>query len=144
MGRQGQAVVAAVADGSLDDAGGPALEEAADDGPVHRNEVLLVGRVSGEPVERVMPSGDIVLGFRLAVRRDPASRSSAGGRVVADGLECAAWRAGLRRTIATWKVGDVVQVSGALHRRVRREDGQTTSRYEIEVSAARRVRRANR
>lgn len=143
MGRQAQAVVDAVAEGNPDDATGPALEEDADDGPAHRNEVLLVGRVSAEPMERVMPSGDVVLGFRLAVRRDPSSRSS-GGRVVADGLECAAWRAGLRRTIATWKVGDVVQVSGSLHRRVRREDGQTTSRYEIEVSAARRLRRVNR
>ncbi|MGN6244110.1 MAG: single-stranded DNA-binding protein [Motilibacteraceae bacterium] len=142
MGRQGQAVAATVEEGALEDAALPGVEE-ADDGPAHRNEVLLVGRVSGEPVERAMPSGDVVLGFRLAVRRDPASRSSA-GRVVADGLECAAWRAGLRRNIATWKVGDVVQVSGALHRRVRREDGQTTSRYEIEVSAARRLRRVTR
>ena len=119
-------------------------EAAGEDGPPHRNEVLLVGRVAAEPTERAMPSGDVVLGFRLAVRRDPSSRSSPAGRVVADGLECAAWRPGLRRTIATWKVGDVVQVSGSLHRRVRREDGQTTSRYEIEVGSARRLRRIAR
>ena len=37
--------------------------------PPDLNEVRLVGRVSGEPAERVLPSGDPIVTFRVVVRR---------------------------------------------------------------------------
>ncbi|MGH8776978.1 MAG: single-stranded DNA-binding protein [Jiangellaceae bacterium] len=106
----------------------------------HRNEVHLVGRVSAEPVLASLPSGDSVVTVRVVVERErpPAGR---GARRQVDTLACAAWPANLRRTVLRWSAGDVVEVEGALRRRFWRADGVPQSRYEIEVSAARRLAR---
>ena len=74
------------------------------------NEVRLVGRVSQQPEERVLPSGDSVWTFRVVVPRPPgASRS----RQQVDALECAVWSGRARRSVATWAVDDLVEVTGA-------------------------------
>ena len=103
------------------------------------NQVRLVGRLSAEPEERTLPSGDRVVTFRLVVQRDPAaSRSGRGQRV--DTLDCAAWSGRARRTVSAWQPGAVVEVEGALRRRFRRTPAGPTSRVEVEVRAARRHR----
>lgn len=101
------------------------------------NEVRLVGRVSGPPEERVLPSGDAVWTFRVVVPRPPG-----GTRGVVDALECAAWSARTRRSVASWRVDDVVEVSGAVRRRFYRGASGAVSRVEIEVASGRLIRRA--
>lgn len=115
-------------------------KDPTDDGGVeHVNEVRLVGRVSQAPRERVLPSGDAVWTLRLAVTRSgDASRS----KQTVDALECAVWAARPRRSVASWRVGDVVEVAGAVRRRFFRAGGSAASRTEIEVRSARVIRRS--
>ncbi|QZY30570.1 single-stranded DNA-binding protein [Nocardioides coralli] len=101
------------------------------------NQVRLVGRVSGEPEERRLPSGDRVWAFRVVVAREQPH-----GRQRVDALECAAWSGRTQRSVARWSPGDLVEVEGALRRRFYRTGGGTQSRVEVEVAAARIIRRA--
>lgn len=104
----------------------------------HRNEVLLVGRVSGDVTTLELPSGDVLARWRLVVDR----RDSAPGRATIDTLDCATTRPGVRRTVDAWAPGDVVEVTGAIRRRFWRAPAGATSRVEVEVSRGRRLRRA--
>jgi single-strand DNA-binding protein len=103
------------------------------------NEVRLVGRVSQPPEERVLPSGDSVWSFRVVVPR-PESRS--GPRTQVDAVDCCVWSGRVRRSVAGWRVDDVVEVSGAIRRRFFRTSQGAASRFEVEVSAGRVIRRA--
>ena len=103
------------------------------------NEVRLVGRVSQDPEERVLPSGDSVWTFRVVVPRD---RAGARSRQSVDAIECAAWSAKARRSAGSWAADDVVEVVGALHRRFFRAGGAVASRVEVEMSSGRIIRRA--
>lgn len=101
--------------------------------PQHRNEVVVVGRLTGEPEPRTLPSGDEITAWRIVVDREGDGH---------DTLDCTAWTARLRRSAAGWGPGDVVEVEGALRRRFwRAPGGAPTSRYDIEVHAARRLAR---
>jgi single-strand DNA-binding protein len=102
------------------------------DGPI--NEVRLRGRLSGEPVERALPSGDVVVTFRLVVDRPE------GGGVRVDTLDCAAFRADARRRVLGAAHGDVIEVGGALRRRFFRSGVGSASRYEVEVRTVARSR----
>lgn len=113
-----------------------------DEGLRPRNEVLLVGRVSAAPEERTLPSGDVLLSWRVVVDRAPSNRAAAPRAVTVDVVDCVAWAAGPRRTAGSWALGDVVQVEGALRRRFWRAPGGAASRYEVEVLTGRRLRRA--
>ena len=103
------------------------------------NEVRLVGRVSQDPEERVLPSGDSLWTFRLVVARTGDRGES---RQTVDVLDCAVWGGRVLRSIARWKAGDVVEVGGAVRRRFFRGAGGTASRVEVEVSTGRLIRRA--
>ena len=105
------------------------------------NEVRLVGRISAAPEERVLPSGDSVWTFRIVVPR-PAEDRGGGSRRTVDALECAVWAGRVRRSVAAWAVDDVVEVSGSLRRRFFRAGGAAASRFEVEVSRGRLIRRA--
>jgi len=113
-----------------------AVEPVVDD----RNEVVLRGRVSQDPERRELPSGDEVWVFRLVVRRDQAARGVR--RTTVDALECAAFAARPRRSVAGWSAGDVVEVEGALRRRFYRGAGGAASVTEVEVARGRVIRRA--
>ena len=113
--------------------------ESVDDGVAACNEVRLVGRVSGAPEERVLPSGTTLWTFRIVVSR-PVPRE--GTRQSVDVLDCAVWGGRVRRSVASWADGDHVEVTGAVRRRFFRAGGGTASRVEIEVSGGRLVRRA--
>jgi single-strand DNA-binding protein len=104
----------------------------------HRNEVLLVGRLSAAPEVRVLPSGDEITTWRLVVARDEV----ADGRAGQDTLDCTAWSARARKAAAAWQAGDVVEVEGALRRRFWKTPASLASRCEIEVSRGRRVAKA--
>lgn len=103
------------------------------------NEVLLVGRVSADAKEVPLPSGDVIVTFRLAVPRPPRP----GARTMSDAIDCVVWRSGPRRAAMGWQVGDVVRVSGALRRRFWRGPVGPASRFELEVDQARRLERAS-
>lgn len=108
-----------------------------------RNEVRLVGRLGADPLPVDLPSGDTKVAFRLTVARPPGRRLPSGRRTAAvDSLPCAAWDARVRRMVLRWSAGDVVEVSGALHRRWRNDQGSASSAFEVRVDTARRLRRA--
>lgn len=105
------------------------------------NEVRLVGRLSQQPEERVLPSGDTVWTFRVVVTRPP---DNARGRQTVDALECVAWTARARRSVAVWAAEDVVEVVGSLRRRFYRSSAAVGSRVEVEMASGRLIRRAAR
>ena len=103
------------------------------------NEVRLVGRISVQPEERVLPSGDAMWSFRVVV---PRAEGEVRLRQTVDALDCAAWSARSRRSVAGWNVDDVVEVRGAVRRRFFTTAGGAASRFEIEMSRGRVIRRA--
>jgi single-strand DNA-binding protein len=105
------------------------------------NEVKLVGEISRAPEARVLPSGDALVSFRVLVARETGKP---GRRPGSDWVDCAVWPARLRRSVARWELGDRVEVSGALRRRVYRAGGGPVALVEIEVVAARRLRAGDR
>jgi single-strand DNA-binding protein len=102
--------------------------------PDHKNEVLVVGRLSATAEARVLPSGDEVVSWRLVVER-PATAPRPG----IDAIDCVAFSARLRRAAVRWQPGDVIEVEGALRRRFWRAGTSTASRFEVEASRAARV-----
>jgi single-strand DNA-binding protein len=109
---------------------------------VRCNQVTLVGRLAASPVERTMPSGDLLVDFRVIVDRPELRRTGDRSRARIDTIDCVAWTSRLRRQVGAWDAGDIVEVTGSLRRRFwRSASGAAASRYEIEVDQARKVRR---
>ena len=122
------------------------------------NEVHLSGRVSGTPQEKTLPSGDVVVLFRLVVRRPTARRtgSAAGAKgtrpqgastkgaatkgAVVDTLDVACWTARSRKAALRLQDGDAAEVTGSLHRRFFRAAGAAASRYEVAAAKVSRAR----
>lgn len=107
-----------------------------------RNEVLLVGRLSIAPQERELPSGDVIVTFRVVVDRPPARKGEPASRVTVDSLDCVVRTAATRRVVQSWEPGDIVEVEGGLRRRFFRGAGGLGSRYEVEAARVRRVAKA--
>jgi single-strand DNA-binding protein len=112
------------------------------DAPVARNEVCLTGRLGAAPDKRALPSGDVLVSFRVVVGRPPPGRGARERAPTVDTIECAAWRGDVRRIVLGWSPGDVVEVTGALRRRFWRGGAGTASRTEVEVLRAKRVAKA--
>jgi single-strand DNA-binding protein len=115
-----------------------ALAEAVpgeDHGLVGVNEVRLVGRVSGSPESKELPSGDIVVQLRVVVGRPPSER-----KTQVDTIDVSCWTAAARRAALRQHDGDLVEVSGALRRRFFRAGATTQSRYDVEAVTVRRHR----
>lgn len=106
-----------------------------------RNDVVLAGRLSAPPEERALPSGDVLVSFRVVVGRPPETRTRSRAPAI-DTIDCVAWTAGLRRTVLAWTAGDSVEITGALRRRFWRAGGGAASRTEVEVLRARRLAKA--
>jgi single-strand DNA-binding protein len=105
------------------------------------NEVLLRGRVSGDPQERELPSGSVLVSFRLVVARERTPMTAA-SKPSSDWVECTAWGARVRRQAGGWAVGDRVEVRGALRRRYFRAGDLSRTSVEVEMLGGRLVRRA--
>ncbi len=95
------------------------------------NEVLLRGRVSGEPLEKELPSGDHVVEFRIVIPRKT--------REGVDTLDIAAWNSKARRTGLSLKTDEWVEISGAIRRRFWQAPSGVASRWQIEASAISRI-----
>lgn len=104
------------------------------------NLVTLRGRVVGVPLERELPSGDRIITFRLSMPRERTAMT-AGSRQATDWVDCVAWTARVRRTVAASLPGDTVNVEGALRRRFYRTPGGATTRLEVEALRVRRLAR---
>ena len=102
------------------------------------NVVQVQGRLSREPEEKVLPSGDTVWSFRVVVPRGEETRKPG-----VDWVDCAVWSGRLRRTVRSWSAGDIVEIHGALRRRFFRVAGAPVSVVEIEASSGRLIRRAD-
>src|SRR5262249_4540467 len=103
------------------------------------NQVFLRGRLADLPVEKELPSGDVLVLFRLTVPRP------AGERVRVDSIECVTSRPRPRRTLANIAPGSELEVEGSLRRRFWRAPSGPASRYAVDVTGVRvnrRVRRA--
>ena len=107
----------------------------------HCNEVHLVGRLAADPVRRELPSGDVLVQFRVVVERGPEVRSAGRRSPTVDTIDCSAWRKGVQRSVSGCLPGDLVEVDGALRRRFWRSPGGPASRSEVEALRVRRVRR---
>ena len=107
------------------------------------NEVVWRGRVSTAPELRQLPSGTSIVTLRISVARaeTPMTKGSKQG---ADWVDCTAWGAQQRRRVSTWRAGDLVEVRGALRRRVTRGGSAPAMRLEVEVLTGRLVARADR
>jgi len=105
------------------------------------NEVVLRGRVSGAPLERELPSGSVLVAFRLVLARE-RTPMTAGSKVVSDWVECSAWGARVRKQAASWHEGDHVEVRGSLRRRFFGAGEGSRSTVEVEMLGGRLVRRA--
>jgi len=98
------------------------------------NEVRLVGRVSGDPTSRDLPSGDTVVQLRVVVRRTGPQRAGARTTALVDTVDVACWGKGVQRRASRLRDGDVIEVTGALRRRFWRSPGGAASRYEVEAA----------
>lgn len=101
------------------------------------NEVRLVGRVSGTPEERDLPSGDVVVQLRVVV---PRPDGTAGASV--DTIDVACWSGRTRQVARRLQAGDHAEVTGALRRRFYRAGAATVSRYEVQAHSLRRAKAA--
>jgi single-strand DNA-binding protein len=95
------------------------------------NDVLLRGRVSQEAVEKVLPSGDKVVEFRLIVSRD----KQAG----VDTLDIGSWSAKSRRTALSLVPDEWVEISGSIHRRFWSSPSGLASRWQVEAAEISRI-----
>ncbi len=113
-----------------------------------KNVVHIVGRLGAAAAAKELPSGDVVVSFRVVMRRTRRTRARSTGDAPGigaqvDTIDCAAWRADVRKAVSGWEPGDVVEVEGALRRRFWRDPARgATSRVEVEVARAKRLRRA--
>lgn len=108
----------------------------------HRNEVILVGRLASAPEQRELPSGDVLVSWRLVVDRPAVVRSDGRRGPTVDALDCVTWRKAVARTTLTWQVGETIEITGALRRRFWRSERGPVSRTEVDVLRARRIRRS--
>lgn len=110
-----------------------------------RNEVALSGRLSAAAQERVLPSGDALVTFRIVVPRLDATTHTAGrtgerrpGQV--DTIDVVCWSARTRRTALRLGAGAGIDVEGSLRRRFFGTAEGRQSRYEVEARTLRRAR----
>jgi single-strand DNA-binding protein len=123
-------------------AGAPGRPTATLDGMsvavIDRNNVVLRGRLSAPAELRTLPSGDVLVSFRLTVRRPkPRERGPS-----VDVLPCVTFDRSLQRRAAAWQPGDIVEVEGALQRRFWRTGSGTASMCEVNCRKGRKLPRS--
>jgi single-strand DNA-binding protein len=97
----------------------------------YENEVRLVGRSSGQALEKELPSGDKVVEMRIVIARD--------NRDGYDTLDIALWSASLRKRALSLKDDEWIEVVGALRRRFWKTGNVVASRWQVEGRELTRV-----
>lgn len=95
------------------------------------NDVLLRGRVSSLAIEKELPSGDKVTEFRIVIARSDEEGF--------DTIDISAWSSKLRRTAASLKSDQWIEVSGSIKRRFWRGATGLASRWQIDASEISRL-----
>jgi single-strand DNA-binding protein len=95
------------------------------------NDVMLRGRVSDIATEKILPSGDKVVEFRLIVTRFELSG--------VDTLDIAAWSAKSRRSALSLKPDEWIEISGAIHRRFWKAPTGLASRWQVAAAEISRI-----
>jgi len=95
-----------------------------------KNEVFLVGRVTSLAVEKLLPSGDRVVEFRVVIGR----AKSRGSKKEVDSLDIAAWSSRTRKAALSLKIDTWVGITGAVRRRFWRAPTGLASRWQVEAS----------
>lgn len=98
---------------------------------VSENLVFLVGRVSGEVVEKELPSGDRVAEFRVVVARDD--------REGFDTFDIAVWKSVLRKRALSLDTDEWLEIKGVLRRRFWRNGQAVASRWQVEGREIKRI-----
>jgi single-strand DNA-binding protein len=114
-----------------------AAEQVASDADL--NEVRLVGRVSGRPERRTLPSGDELVSFRVVVRRPGTGVDTfdvAVGPAPPSGVRARGSQVGRRLLAAAERIGrgDRVELTGTLRRRWWGSGGARQSRVEVRAA----------
>ena len=102
---------------------------------IPRNEVSIEGRVSSLPIEKQLPSGDLVVEFRIVIDR----KVSRGKKREVDTLDIAVWLAKPRKSARSLKIDDWVAVEGAVRRRFWKAPSGLASRWQVEANHLRRL-----
>jgi single-strand DNA-binding protein len=127
----------------LTDQGPDQLTDDQDRSDLDHNEVRLVGRVSGRPERRTLPSGDELVALRVVVRRPGPGVDTldvAIGPAPPAGARPRAGQVGRRLLAAAdrFEDGERIEVSGSLRRRWWGSGGARQSRVEVRAAALRR------
>jgi single-strand DNA-binding protein len=125
----------------MEDNTGP--QSAQEEGGLAANVVRIRGRLGADPTERLLPSGAVIVSFRVVITRE-ATVMTRGSRQKSDWVDCSAWSSPTRRKSSSWRSGDVVEVEGSLRRRHYRAGDTSGSRVEVEMLGGRRLERAAR
>jgi single-strand DNA-binding protein len=94
------------------------------------NDVALRGWVTTIASERELPSGDLVVQFRIAITRPE------GG---VDTIDLESWSAKTRRTASSLKDGEWIEVSGSIRRRFWKSGAGLASRWQVVTAEIKRL-----
>ena len=97
----------------------------------YRNRVELVGRISSPAEEKTLPSGDVLVEFRMIIDRDD--------REGVDTLDVATWKASLRKRALNLEAEQWIGVKGVLRRRFWKTSTGVASRWQVEAREITRV-----
>jgi single-strand DNA-binding protein len=96
------------------------------------NEVAIIGRLSGSPIEKDLPSGDKVVELRIVVGRD--KKSMLKSKVSVDTIDVAVWGARNRKMVLKFDQNSWIEVKGSIRRRFWHSPGGLASRWQVEAS----------
>ena len=94
------------------------------------NDVALRGWVTTVATERELPSGDVVVQFRIAITRPE------GG---VDTIDLESWSAKTRRSALSLKDGEWVEIQGAIRRRFWKSGQGLASRWQVITNEIKRI-----
>jgi len=106
-------------------------KRASDSSGDYLNQVALVGRLSGEAKEKVLPSGSKVVEFRLIIERE---KDRSGSKQLVDTIDIATWSAIGRKTALKLDENAWISVNGAIRRRFWQFPTGLASRWQVEAS----------
>jgi single-strand DNA-binding protein len=96
------------------------------------NKVILMGNLTKDPELRVIPSGQNVCSFSLAVNRSWKNANGEQQEAV-DYIDCNAWGKAAEIISQYMQKGRALLVSGRLQQRSWEQDGQKRSKVEVVV-----------
>ena len=102
-----------------------------DNSSEYLNQVALIGRLSGEAKEKVLPSGSKVVEFRLIIGRE---KDRSGSKQLVDTIDIATWSSAGRKTALKLDQNGWISVNGAIRRRFWQSPTGLASRWQVEAS----------